>query len=110
MGIETGTALLISAAIGAGTAAYSAQQQKKQASKSRAAAQRLQEEAKRDDKLIRDASAAPETATYTFGSKDEDTSIGTFDEFISPTNKRSSGLGITNTTGRTSSTGLGFNV
>lgn len=104
MGI--GAALIASAIIGAGSAAYSSSQQKKATKQASDRAQELEQQRREDEKLIRDASVTPESATVTFGVEDEDDNdeLGSFNQFITPKNNQA-GLG-----GTPKSTGLGFNV
>lgn len=98
-------ALIASAVIGAGSAAYTASESKKASKEASSKAAQLAEERQADEKKIRDASVTPESASVTFGVDDEEeNSLGSFNDFIAP-KASTTGLGSTST-----SVGLGFNV
>jgi hypothetical protein len=107
MGIAT--ALIISSVIAAGSSALLSKQESKAAEAQSDRREHLEKQARENEKKIRDAAVDPETATFTFGSdEDDEDEVGSFDEFLSPT-KSPSGLGKPSTTGQ-SLTGLGFNI
>ena len=107
MGIGIGTALLLSSAIGIGASAIQANKQKKLASERSRKEDELAIKARQDEKLIRDASATPETATFEFGGGNKEDTSGTFDDFITPKTNSSLNAGLG---GAGSGTGLGFNI
>ena len=99
-------AMIASAVIMAGATIYSAEKQKDAQKDMMKEQQRLAEEAKEHEKLMRkNVSSEPVTATAKFGSSDEEESSSTgFDEFISSGGTKKTGL----QTG--GGTGLGFGV
>lgn len=102
-----GVALIAAAVIGAASQQVQARKQRKATREASKRAEELETQRRADEKKIRDASKQPDdaAATATFGGDDEDT-VGSFDEFVSPSASRSSGVGITKGT----SSGLGFSV
>ena len=105
MGIEV--ALIASALIGAGSAAIASKKQSKLADERGRKEEALALKARQDEKLIRDASATPETATFEFGGGNKEDTSGTFDDFITPKTNSSLNAGLG---GAGSGTGLGFNI
>ena len=102
MGIELGTAALLSAVIGAGSAVYSSTQASDAAKKAREEQTRLRTEAQEEaDRLAAEARPEEETATIEFGKEDEEELGSTNDFLISKTT--STGLTSGSLTG-----GLGF--
>ena len=82
MGIELGTAALLSAVIGAGTAVYSSEQAKSAAQKAEDEQTRLREEAQEEaDRLAAEARPEEETATIEFGAEDEE-ELGSANDFL----------------------------
>jgi hypothetical protein len=102
MGIEAGTAMLISSAIGAGTAAYSSERQKSIADEQQ---RKLADEAEKQrleaERIARDTAPEQERAgAITFGTDTTD-ELGNVDEFLVP--RLNTQLG-----GTSKRTGLGF--
>ncbi len=104
MAVGTTAAIIAAAVIGAGSAAYSADQQKKAAEKDQARRTAEAASAKAEaDRIASETKPEEETLTETkFGVDDED-SIGSTQEFLIP---KTSALG-SEATGRS---GLGFTV
>ena len=102
MGIELGTAALLSAVIGAGSAIHSGAQARSAAEDAEEEQRRLTEEAQEEaDRLAAEARPEEETATIEFG-KEEEEELGSTTDFL---------VSKTASTGLTSSTltgGLGF--
>lgn len=102
MGIELGTAALLSAVIGAGSAIHSGAQARSAAKDAADEQERLRTEAQEEaDRLAAEARPEEETATIEFGKEDEEELGSTNDFLISKTT--STGLTSGSLTG-----GLGF--
>lgn len=107
MGIGTGTAMLISGAVGVAGSVVSGNKQQEAIEEAENEQQRLAEEARVNEQqmLQQQALEAEQSkgATVEFGTQDEDDEMGTYDDFITP--KQSKGVGLGGTSG---TSGLGF--
>jgi len=109
MGIGTGTAMLISSAVGVAGSVYAGNKQKDAIEEAENLQAQEAEEAKREEQRIFAQQAEDarntEAETVQFGIDDEDNEMGTYDDFLTPTNKQSSGVGLGTSK---NSSGLGF--
>lgn len=101
-----GTALVASAILSAGSAAYSSSQQRKAQREAEEEQKRIQEEErKRSEQIAADTRPEGEQATIAFGSQKKGGEVGSFSDFLVPKSaSKTAGL----STG--SGSGLGFGV
>ncbi|RLC29535.1 MAG: hypothetical protein DRH37_07320 [Deltaproteobacteria bacterium] len=104
MGLATG-AIIASTVVGLAGTVYTQEQQKSAQNKARKAQDKAENEARINEKKIRDASAEVKTASFGFGDGDDD-EIGSYDDFLAPTQAQV-GTAKTGLNAGGSSTGLG---